>query len=152
MWHRSQTKRSTRWSLSWSRLRKLEQAQHRPRCVFQTGVDFSTLLPHAKAAQWVARLAILKTYRCLARGEVEVPLRDLEIVLRLARASEPRALISQLVATAITWNVAGQIIPNLLASPAFRDEHAPNSWTCSSGTRLLRSTAIRRAFGMSTSR
>jgi hypothetical protein len=73
----------------------------------------------------VARLVVLKTRRCLARGEVEPLLHDIGLVLRLARDLRPRgSVISQVVATAITNNVTGEIIPVLLASPAFRDEHA----------------------------
>ncbi len=106
-------------------LRRVELAQGRPRCVFESGVDISSLLPHALASRQAARLVLLKTHRRVARGDVEVPLQDLEIVLRLARDLRPRAgVISQITATAITCTATSQIIPELLASPSFGDGHA----------------------------
>jgi hypothetical protein len=104
---------------------KVEDAQRRPRCVFETGMDIAALMPHTFAARRFSRLVVLKTRRCLDRGDLEAPLHDLEVVLRLSRDLRPRgSMISQLVATVLTYDVTTYIMPALLASPAFRDEHA----------------------------
>jgi hypothetical protein len=106
-------------------LRKVEDAQRRPRCVFDLPLDTFTPLPHVEPAQRVARLVAMKTSRCLDRGEVAQPLHDLEVVLRLTRDLRPRgSLICQIIATSIGEIAMSQIIPALLASPALRDEHA----------------------------
>ncbi len=104
---------------------KLEEAQHRPRCMFQTGLHSMSPLPHAQAARRVARLVTLRTRRSLDRGDLDQPLHDLAIVLRLIRDLRPRGpMICQLVATAMTGACTVQITPLLLASPALRDPHA----------------------------
>ena len=106
-------------------MRKLEEAQRRPRCMFQTGLLSMGPLPHAQAARRVARLVTLRTRRSLDRGDLDQPLHDLAIVLRLIRDLRPRGpMICQLVATAMTGACTGQITPLLLASPALRDSHA----------------------------
>jgi hypothetical protein len=105
-------------------VRRVERAQGRPQCVFETGLATDSPLPHAEAARRVARLVVLKSRRCLDRGNVETPLRDLQMVLRLARDLRPRGpTVCQLIATSITLNATEHIIPALLASPAFHDEH-----------------------------
>jgi hypothetical protein len=105
-------------------LHRVEDAQRRAQCVFQTSLDIVDPLPHAQAARQVDRLLALKTRRCVARGDIETPLHDLEVDLRLARDLRPRGpMLSQLVATAMTWGAMDQVIPTLLASPSFRDEH-----------------------------
>ncbi|MFI5457107.1 MAG: hypothetical protein ACHRXM_16805 [Isosphaerales bacterium] len=106
-------------------MQKVEEAQRRPRCVFQSGFDDTSLLPHAQAAREVARLAVLRTRRNLDRGNVEQPLRDLGVVFRLARDLRPRgASICQVVAGALTSVGYVHIIRPLLASPKFRERQA----------------------------
>jgi hypothetical protein len=105
-------------------MRKLEKAQRRPGCVFQTGLSSSSPLPHAEAARRVARIVVLRTHRNLARGDVEEPLHDLAIVLRLTRDLRPRGpMICQLIATAMSQICTVYVIPPLLASPKFREQH-----------------------------
>src|SRR5579883_169054 len=83
-------------------LRRVEEAQRRPRCQFQTGLDDSSPLPHAQAAARLARFVVLKSRRCLERGDVDTPLHDVKIVLRLARDLRPRGpTVCQLVANQI---------------------------------------------------
>ena len=104
---------------------KVAAAQHRPRCVFDLDLDMFGPVPHVIPARRVARFVVLKTHRCLDRGDAEQPLHDLEVVLRLVRDLRPRgSLICQIVATAIGEMATDQITPARLASPAFRDEHA----------------------------
>jgi hypothetical protein len=106
-------------------LQKVEGAQRRPRCVFELPLDMYAPLPHVIPTRRVARLVTLKTLRYLDRGDAEQPLHDLEVVLRLARDLRPRgSLICQIVATSIGETATDEIVPALLASPAFRDEHA----------------------------
>ncbi len=106
-------------------MRKIEESQRRPRCVFQTGLHSMSPLPHAQAARRVARLVTLRTRRGLDRGDFEQPLHDLAIVLRLTRDLRPRGpMICQLVATAMTGTCTIEITPLLLASPALSDPHA----------------------------
>jgi hypothetical protein len=131
-------------------MRRLEEAQRRPRCMFQTGLHSMNPLPHAQAARRVARLVTLRTRRSLDRGDLEQPLHDLAIVLRLIRDLRPRGpMICQLVATAMTGTCTSHITPLLLASPALRDPHA-DSWSSSSTTRRHRSMDSRRASSLNT--
>jgi hypothetical protein len=84
-------------------MRKVEDAQHRPKCVFQSGIDYTTPVPHAQAVREVGRLIMLRTRRNLDRGNVGQPLHDLGVLLRLARDMRPRqATICQLVASSLT--------------------------------------------------
>ncbi len=106
-------------------MRRVEEAQRRPRCVFQTGLSLRSPPVHAHAARQVARLAVLRTRRSLDRGDLEQPLHDLAIVLRLARDLRPRGpMTCQLVATTMTGVCSRQITLPLLANPAFGDQHA----------------------------
>src|SRR5262249_36954049 len=96
-------------------LHRVEDAQRGPQWVFQTSLDIVDPLPHAQAARQVDRLIALKTHRRVARGDIETPLHDLEVDLRLARDLRPRGpILSQLVATAMTRTATDQIIPTLL--------------------------------------
>ena len=56
--------------------------------------------------------------RCLDRGEVDQPLHDLEVVLRLTRDLRPRgSLICQIIATSIGEIAMSEIIPALWPAP-----------------------------------
>jgi hypothetical protein len=106
-------------------LRKVKIAQGRPRCVFETGMGFGNPAPHVLAARWFLRLMVLKTRRSLDRGDVDATLADIEILLRLARDLRPRgSIISQVGAILLIHDVTNSIVPALLSSPAFRDDHA----------------------------
>ncbi len=69
--------------------RKLDWAQQRPRCVFQTGLNVASQIPHAIVAGQVGRVARLKVRRELERGEFEAALRDLSRLLRFSRDLRP---------------------------------------------------------------
>ena len=106
-------------------MRKVEDAERRPKCVFQSGIDYAAPVPHAQAVREVARLIMLRTRRNLDRGNVDQPLRDLGVLLRLARDMRPRqASICQLVACALTSFGYDQVIRPLLASPQIHERHA----------------------------
>lgn len=81
---------------------KLAEAQQRPECVFETALDFTATLPHAQDAREVARVALLRNYRCLQSGDVNVAIGDIAIMLRLSRDLRRRApMVSQLVSMTI---------------------------------------------------
>ena len=106
-------------------MRKIEEAQRRPKCVFLIGCDTGSLLPHAQAAREVARLAVLRTRRSLDRGNVETPIHDLATVLRLARDLRPRGpSICQVVSGTLTSVAYNHIVWPLLASPQFAEANA----------------------------
>jgi SLA1 Homology Domain 1 (SHD1) protein len=81
---------------------KLVEAQQRPKCMFQTGLGVSSLMPHLQVARQVGRVAQWRTRRDLQRGDMKRPLRDLKMQLRLTRDLRVRGvLVAQLVAIAV---------------------------------------------------
>ena len=103
---------------------KLAAAQQRPRCVFQTGLSFDSLLPHSHAARQVARVVKWRTRRDLERGDFQRPIQDLETVLRLSRDLRPRGVeVSQLVSIAVDGICCQQMVPEILAAPAVQTQH-----------------------------
>jgi hypothetical protein len=103
--------------------RKLALAQMRDRCVFQTGVAFTALLPHAQAARQVARVTSLKVHRALDRGNVDAAIADVKMILRLAYDLRPRGfMISQLVSGAILNVVGKEMVNPILAAPGLTPE------------------------------
>ncbi len=81
---------------------ELAVAQSRPECVFQTGYSIDTLLPHIQIARHVARIVVWRTRRDIQRGDLERPLQDLKMLLRLTRDLQVRGtLVAQLVSIAI---------------------------------------------------
>ena len=104
--------------------RNLALAQRREKCVFETGISITALLPHAQAARQVPRVAALRVRRALDDGDFDRAILDVEICLRLARDLEPRGyLIQQLVAIAILRSTATEIIGPILAAPGLKPEH-----------------------------
>ncbi len=104
--------------------RKLAEAQRRDRCVFESGLGFTTLLPHVQDARQVARIASLRVRRAIERRDFDAAIRDVEAVLRLARDLQPRGgMVNQLVTAAITQIVCADMVSMILASPALRVEH-----------------------------
>jgi hypothetical protein len=92
--------------------------------VFETGFGFTALLPHVSAARQVARIASLRVRRAVEREDFEAAIRDVEIVLRLARDLQPRGhVISQLVSSAITLIVGKDMITPILIAPGLRAGH-----------------------------
>jgi hypothetical protein len=96
---------------------KLRKAQQRPPCVFESGLSFTALLPHAQAVRQVVRIVDLKSKRDLANGEIDQVLDDLKVTLRLVRDIRRRGyLINHLVAIAVESIICREIIPRILKS------------------------------------
>jgi hypothetical protein len=104
--------------------RKLAAAQRRERCVFETGIGITSLLPHVQVARQVARVASLRVRRAVERRDFDGAIRDVEMVLRLVRDLQPRGpFITQLVAAAMTQFVCVDTIPRILVARGLREEH-----------------------------
>ena len=69
--------------------RKLDWAQQRPRCVFQTGIGVTARIPHAQVVGHIARVARLKVRRELERDELDACIRDIGRMLRLSSRPAP---------------------------------------------------------------
>ena len=104
--------------------RKLAHAQRRSRCVFETSVGITSLLPHAQVSRQVARVSSLKVHAPCSAATWPTAIREIDVVLRLVRDLRPRgSMISQLVADAISQLVLTNMIPAVMASPRLRAEH-----------------------------
>jgi hypothetical protein len=104
--------------------RKLAEAQRLPRCVFETGLGPTALLPHAQVSRQVYRISSLRLQRAVQRGDLAAAIREVELVLRLARDLRPRgATISQLVADGVSQAVYFGMFSTIMASPRLRAEH-----------------------------
>ncbi len=98
--------------------RKLQEAQRRDQCVFETGFGIDALEPHAQATRVVTRIATLRVQRSVRRGDFDGAIRDIELILRLIRDLQHRGgVISQLVASAVTNVVGFTMVPAILSSP-----------------------------------
>ncbi|MBS0266794.1 MAG: hypothetical protein JSS02_33005 [Planctomycetes bacterium] len=95
----------------------IRAAQQRPRCVFETGVGITALLPHAQASRQVVRLLDWKIEAEVAQGRLDDALDDVAMALRLSRDLQPRGhVISQLVSIALEALTETSLIPKVLAS------------------------------------
>jgi RNA polymerase sigma factor (sigma-70 family) len=104
--------------------RKLDWAQQRPRCVFQTGLGVATVLPHMQAARQVGRVTQWKVRRELDRGEIDAALRDLARLLRLSRDLLPRGVpIVAMVHSAIDSFAVKTVVMPMLTTPGLTTEH-----------------------------
>ena len=102
---------------------KLAEAQKRPRCVFETGITFSSVLPHFQSVRSIARVFGLQTSRDLESGEIKRPLRLLEILLRLNRDMRNRALgITQLSCSGAN-TLTFKTMTEILDSPHCTKDH-----------------------------
>jgi RNA polymerase sigma factor (sigma-70 family) len=104
--------------------RKLDWAQRRPQCVFETGIGVTARIPHAQAAGQVGRVARLKVRRELERGEIEAALRDLARLLRLSRDLRPRGvMIVDIAAGALDQAAVDGVVGPMLAAPGLSAAH-----------------------------
>jgi RNA polymerase sigma factor (sigma-70 family) len=104
--------------------RKLDWAQQRPRCVFETGIGATARIPHTVAAGHVARVGRLKVCRELDRGEIEAAIRDLARLLRLARDLRPRGvMITDIASASLERTAVGEVIMPILAAPRLTVAH-----------------------------
>jgi hypothetical protein len=70
--------------------------------MFQTGLSVHSLLPHNQVARQVGRVVEWRTRRDLQRGELERPIQDIRILMRLSRDLQARApAVAQLVSVAV---------------------------------------------------
>jgi hypothetical protein len=102
-------------------MRKLKEAQRRDQCVFETGLSVYALLPHVQAARQVARIVAIRVHQSVQRGDLEGAIRDVEIVLRLARDLQRRGVtITQLVASSLNQVVGFSMVSAILSSPKLK--------------------------------
>ena len=99
---------------------KLDQAQQRPHCVFETGLGAATVLPHAQSSRNVANVVSLLTLASLDRGDLNAPIAD-------ARAPshghdlQPRGFtIVQVVYAAEVVAVTKNVVTPVLSHPRLR--------------------------------
>ncbi|MBS0205770.1 MAG: hypothetical protein JSS49_22950 [Planctomycetes bacterium] len=102
---------------------KLAEAQKRTRCVFETGITISSLVPHTQAIRSVARVVQMQTARDLEHGELERPLRLLEILLRATRDLRYRGFVITQLAATVCESVAYKAIGEIVNSPHCTIEH-----------------------------
>ncbi len=103
---------------------KLAAAQQRPRCGFQTGFSYLSLLPHVQGSRTVARLIVCRNWLDLQKGDFERPIQGVESVLRLSRDLRPRAgLVCQLVSIALDGMCYQQMAPAILGARGINAEH-----------------------------
>ena len=104
--------------------RKLDWAQQRPRCVFQSNLGATARIPHVQTAGNVARVARLKVHRELERGELDAALRDLARLLRLCRDLLPRGvMIAGMVSSSIDRAAIGNVVVPILKAPGLTVNH-----------------------------
>jgi hypothetical protein len=79
-------------------IKKLDEAQQKPRCVFGAGIRIDSLLLHAHSARGFARLACIQLYHARAKGNFDEAEQAIRRTLRLSRDLRPGgALVTQLV-------------------------------------------------------
>jgi hypothetical protein len=103
---------------------KIDAAQRRLQCVFETGLGLGALLPHLHAAREVSRWTDIKTQRDIERGHWDDAHHNIERLLRLSRDLRRRgAGVSQLVSVAIDGQAYEGPVKRLLAAPDLTAEH-----------------------------
>jgi hypothetical protein len=105
---------------------KLDQAQQRPRCVFESGLTFATHLPHVQTSRYVAMAVSLRTLASLDRGDLDAPIEDAARVLRMARDLQPRGdgIVEKIYAAevgAVTKDVVTPVLSHLRLREAHCD-------------------------------
>ena len=99
-------------------LQKLALAQQRMRCLFETSIGISSLLPHAQVQRQVIRILQLKAIRELDRQDGAAAIGSLEVGLRLSRDLRPRGfVITQLVSVAMDSVCLRQIAAAIIRAP-----------------------------------
>lgn len=102
---------------------KLAAAQQRPKCIFQPGRSLHSLLPHDQVARQVAWVVEWRTRRDVQRGDLERPLQDLKMLLRLSRDLQVRGGIgAQLVAIALNEQCYERV-GTILSAPGINVGH-----------------------------
>ena len=79
-------------------LKKLDEAQQKPRCVFVTGINIWSLMPHAQSARKFGFLACIQLYHARVKGSFGEAEQAVRRTLRLSRNLRLRgAVIFQLI-------------------------------------------------------
>jgi len=79
-------------------LKRLDEAQQRPQCVFVNGIHYGSLYPHAQSARGFARLACIQLYHARLKGNFDEAEQAIRRTLRLSRDVRLRgALVVQLI-------------------------------------------------------
>ena len=105
--------------------RKLDMAQLRPRCVFQSGLGITAVLPHCQAAlHRVGEVTERKVRRELDRGDIDAALRDIARHLRLSRDLLPRGerIVGHVSSAMDVFTVKSMIMP-VLTAPGLTTAH-----------------------------
>ncbi len=103
---------------------KLEAAQQRPGCVFESALGIAALLPHAQAAREVARWTDIKTQRDVEQGRLDEALENIDLLLRLSRDLQRRgASVTQLVSVAIDSVCYQGCVKRVLADQNLTTDH-----------------------------
>jgi hypothetical protein len=102
-------------------LKKLDEAQQRPRCVFVAGMRFDSLLPHIQATRAFARLASIQLYDARLKKNFDEAEPAVRRVLRLSRDIRPRGcLVAQLVSYTLDGIILGGIADFTLGQPELK--------------------------------
>jgi hypothetical protein len=112
------------WLASYDRgFEKLVAAQLRPTCMFQPGRSVHSLWSHVHASRQVLRVVQWRTRRDVQRGDLERPLRDLKMVLRLTRDLQVRGcLAAVLVGFALDYQSC-ELVGTILNAPGITAGH-----------------------------
>ena len=102
---------------------KLAAAQQWPKCIFQPGRSFHSLLPHNQVVRQVSWVVEWRTRRDIQRGDLERPLQDLKMLLRLSRDLRVRGgIIAQLVSMAVDGQCCERV-RTILNAPGIETRH-----------------------------
>jgi hypothetical protein len=105
-------------------LQKLEFAQRRQHCVFETGMGISSLLPHVQSARQVFRVLELKVMRELDRGQIDRAMEFFANGLRLSRDLRPRGpVVCQVVSIAANRMCLNSMCEMILNAPGCTSKH-----------------------------
>lgn len=96
---------------------KIKLAQRHKRCVFETGIGFEALLPHAQASRAVVRVLDWRVEYAVANGQIDEAIADIGMGLRLSRDLRPRGyLICQLVSIALDSVILQSPVSKILSA------------------------------------
>ncbi|MFN0056274.1 MAG: hypothetical protein ACKV0T_29360 [Planctomycetales bacterium] len=105
-------------------LEKLALAHAKPGCVFETGLEFGTIIPHSQAMRQAVKLLQLQALRALTRQDFAAAIAALESGLRCSRDLRPRGFtICQLVSIALDGICLNSIVPAILSTEGCGTDH-----------------------------
>jgi len=100
-------------------LKLVDQAQQRPQCVFISGLQIDSLLPHAQTSRSIARMCQLEIANACARSDFKTAEAAESRVFRMSRDIRPRGMmISQLVSCALDAVMVHSILNDHLSQPS----------------------------------